>query len=86
MNCILLSSSDHVGKGFLTRVAGFHTFVVSPEFIYFPQGKTKQKNAIVTCKENIMHGGIWNAHFMRRSMQQYVSVRSPAQVLASRLL
>ena len=70
MNCILLSSSDHVGTGFLTRVAGFHTFVVSPEFICFPQGKTKQKNAIATCKENIMYGGIWNAHFMRRSMQE----------------
>ena len=70
VNCILLSFSDHVGKGFLTRVAGFHTFVVSAEFIVFPQGKTKQKNAIATCKKNIMHGGIWNAHFMRRSMQE----------------
>ena len=70
VNCILLSSSDHVGKVFLTRVAGFHTFIVSPEFIFFPQGKTKQKNAIATCKENIMYGGIWNAYFMRRSMQE----------------
>ena len=33
-----------------------------------------------------MYGGIWNTYFMRRSMQEYVSVRSPAQVLASRLL
>ena len=86
VNCILLSSSDHVGKGFLIQVAGFHTSVVSPEFIFFPQGETKQKNAIATCKENIMYGGIWNAHYMCRSMQQYVSVRSPPQVLASRLL
>ena len=65
MNCILLSSSDHVGKGFLIHVARFHTSVVSPDFIFFPQGKTKQKNAIATCKENIIHGGIWNVHFMR---------------------
>ena len=86
MNCILLSSSNHVGKGFLIQVAGFHTSVISPEFIFFPLGKTNQKNAIATCKEDIMHGSIWNALFIRRSMQEYVSVRLPAQVLASRLL
>ena len=30
-----------------------------------------------------MQASIWNAHYMCRSMQEYVSVRSPAQVLAS---
>ena len=52
---------------------------------FFHREKTKQKNAIAN-DENIMQTSIWNAHYMRRSMQEYVSVRSPAQVLASRLL
>ena len=64
MNCILLSSSDHVlGKGFLIHVAGFHTSVVSPDFIFVSREKQNKRTlyTVATCKENIMHGGIWNA-------------------------
>ena len=67
MSFILSSSSDHVGKGFL--VVGLHTSVVSPVFIFFHRGKTKQKNATAN-DENIMQTSIWNAHYMCRSMQE----------------
>ena len=69
MNCILLSSSDHVlGKGFLIHVAGFHTSVVSPDFIFVSREKQNKRTlyTVATCKENIMHGGIWNAPISAR--------------------
>jgi len=61
-----------------------HLFFLLYSF-FFHRGKTKQKNAMAN-DENIMQASNWNAHYMCRSMQEYVSVRSPAQVLASRLL